>query len=89
MTMVNKGYVEGTLVDITPTHYVTKDDTGITTWSREHYKIVSEPEPQTLPTSEEGQQTAEQRRALNQIRTPIKANVNRPRHPYDRDFPDE
>jgi hypothetical protein len=73
MTMVNKGYIEGTLIDVTPTHYITKDDNGTMMWSREHYKLVAEPLPLTFPPSREGKAMAEKRIQMFD-RIPIKSN---------------
>lgn len=45
--IANLPFVQGTLVDITPTHFVTEDAEGRMTWNREYYRVTQEPEPQT------------------------------------------
>ncbi|MNW28207.1 hypothetical protein D3C74_50270 [compost metagenome] len=40
-----KSVVEGMLVSVTPTHYVTSDGRGITTWNRDYYRLITECQP--------------------------------------------
>lgn len=58
MTMVNKGYIEGNLVDVTPTHYITFDGKGFMTWGKEYFRVANEVEPHTAAATEAGRLAA-------------------------------